>query len=106
MELRHTGTEPHFLVLDRYIGSGTIDNEVFAALLESEMTGVEPPLDFDPGRYLQPVTHTLTQSAGTTTWIAVSMEAGTCLAACFFPTAETGAPHAVMGMHQVFEVTD
>ena len=35
----------------------------------------------------------------------MSLDAGTYLAACFFPNAGTGQPHVFMGMHNVFEIT-
>ncbi len=105
LQIQNLGVEPHFLILDRYTGTETLDNQLFAALLDSEMTGASPPIDFDPGRDLQSVALALTQSTGTTTWLEASIEAGTYLAACFFPGAESGMPHAMMGMHHLFEVT-
>ena len=47
---------------------------------------------------------TPTQSIGTVTWTRVSLDAGTYVAWCWFPTAGLGDPHAVHGMHTVFDV--
>jgi hypothetical protein len=54
---------------------------------------------------LQPVFFSPTQSIGTVTFHQVELTAGTFLAACFFPTAGTGAPHAANGMVEVFKVS-
>ena len=55
---------------------------------------------------MQPIVYTPTQSIGTTTWHQIEFPAaGTYLAACFFPTAGTGVPHAMNGMTDVFKVT-
>lgn len=35
----------------------------------------------------------------------IELTTGTYLAACFFPTAGTGVPHALNGMFDVFKVT-
>ncbi len=45
------------------------------------------------------------QSIGVSTWQHVELEAGTYVAACFFPTTGTDAPHAMVGMTEVFKVT-
>ncbi len=103
--IENQGAEPHFLVLDRYLGDLDLDNDFMAAALEAEMSGAAMPDGFNPETDLESVAVSLTQSTGTTTWLAASLEAGTYLAACFFPTSGTGVPHAMMGMHQVFEVT-
>ena len=50
---------------------------------------------------LPPRSHRTLSSRLTT----VSLEAGTYAAACFFPTAGTGEPHAMKGMHTVFTVS-
>ena len=105
LKIGNHGAQPHFLLVDRYIGSGTFDNDLMAAVLEAEMAGAEAPEGFEPERDLQNVAISLTQSIGTTSWIEASLEAGTYLAICFFPTAGTGVPHAMVGMHQVFEVS-
>ncbi len=54
---------------------------------------------------LQPVLYTPLQSIGTVTYHEVELEPGTYMAACFFPTAGTGAPHAMEGMVEVIKVS-
>ncbi|MDQ3442679.1 MAG: hypothetical protein M3490_03630, partial [Chloroflexota bacterium] len=105
LAIENQGAEPHFLLLDRYLGDLDLDNDFMTAALEAEMSGAAMPDGFDPETDLESVAISLTQSTGTTTWLEVSLVAGTYLAACFFPTAGTGVPHAMMGMHQVFTVT-
>ncbi len=105
LAIENQGAEPHFLLLDRYLGDLDLDNDFIAAALEAEVSGAGMPEGFDPETDLESVGISLTQSTGTTTWLAASLVAGTYLAVCFFPTAETGVPHAMMGMHQVFEVS-
>jgi hypothetical protein len=63
------------------------------------------PLPFNPDTDLRPVLSTATQSIGTLTWVHAHLDAGTYAALCFFPTAGTGAPHTMMGMHTVFTVS-
>lgn len=105
LAIENQGAEPHFLLLDRYLGDLDLDNDFMTAALEAEMSGAAMPDGFDPETDLESVAISLTQSTGTTTWLEVSLVAGTYLATCFFPTAGTGVPHAMMGMHQVFTVT-
>lgn len=105
VRIENQGAEPHFLVLDRYLGDLDLDNDFMAAALEAEMSGAAMPDGFNPETDLESVAVSLTQSTGTTKWLEASLVAGTYLAACFFPTAGTGVPHAMMGMHHVFEVT-
>jgi hypothetical protein len=97
------GAQPHFLDLAKAPAGTT--NDDLTALVEAEMSGtpVAGGLNFETD--FQPVTYTPTQSIGTQTWHAIPLEAGTYAAFCWFPTAGTGAPHAVMGMHTVFEVS-
>ncbi len=104
LKVVNEGAQPHFLFLDRYVGSGTMDEASLAAALEAAMTGGMPE-GFNPETDLESVGITLTQSIGTTTWIPVSLQPGTHTAICFFPAAGTGLPHAFMGMHTVFEVS-
>lgn len=104
LKIENQGAQPHFLLVDQYVGSGIFDNELFAAVLEAEMTGAEMPQGFDLDTDLRNLAVSLTQSIGTTTWIEASLEAGTYLMSCFFPSAGTGIPHAMVGMHQVLTV--
>jgi hypothetical protein len=43
-------------------------------------------------------------SAGRTAWALVDLPPGTYVALCYVPDREVGAPHALMGMIDVFSV--
>jgi hypothetical protein len=109
MRIENQGAQPHFLVLEK--GPDDMTNEQIAQILEIFMameTGeaVSPEaLPFDPETDLMPLLDTAVQSIGTVMWVPVSLEAGTWVALCFFPTAGEGLPHAFHGMHTVFTVT-
>lgn len=106
VKLQNHGAQPHFVILMK--GPDAMTNDDIAAILAMEMgmaPGATPPaLSFDPEKDLQEVTQSMTQSIGTTLWMTMSLEAGTYAAICFFPTAGTGVPHAMVGMHTVFTV--
>jgi hypothetical protein len=105
MRVENVGAQPHFIFLAK--GPDTMANEAVAALLEWEMNGMqgEPPVDWNPDEDLMPVAFTATQSIGTVMWAPLTLEAGTYMAACWFPTAGQGLPHAYHGMHTVFTVS-
>lgn len=95
------GAQPHFLSLFK-VPDGTT-NEQIGELVASEMTGTPVPgLSFED---IQDVGYSPTQSLDTRTWTKFTLEAGTYGAACFFPRAGVGDPHALHGMHVVFEVS-
>jgi hypothetical protein len=45
-------------------------------------------------------------SAGRTAWLVVDLAPGSYLAACFVPDRDSGAPHAFLGMLDVFTVEE
>ncbi|HWV23115.1 MAG TPA: hypothetical protein VNZ58_02915, partial [Thermomicrobiales bacterium] len=104
--LQNHGAEPHFVDLVK--GPDSMTNDDITAILAAEMGmeqgGTPPALPFDPDKDLQEVTQTATQSIGTEQWTTMSLESGTYAALCFFPTAGSGVPHAMEGMHTVFKV--
>jgi len=104
MRIDNQGAQPHFV--DVLKGPETMTNEQIGMLFGSDMGGATPmPLPFNPDTDLRPVLSTATQSIGTLTWVHAHLDAGTYAALCFFPTAGTGAPHTMMGMHTVFTVS-
>jgi hypothetical protein len=104
IRVENQGAQPHFLLL--FKGPDELTNEMVTQLIEAEMSGGTPPaLPFNPDTDLMPVAYTPTQSLGTVQWAKLSLEAGTYMAACFFPTAGEGLPHAFHGMHTVFTVS-
>ncbi len=104
LRIENLGAQPHFVDLEK-MPAGTT-NEELAALLGAIMTGGTPVAGGLTEEDFQPVLFTPTQSIGTTTWTKASLEAGTYAAVCWFATAGIGDPHAVHGMHTVFDVTE
>jgi hypothetical protein len=102
IKVQHHGAQPHFLELDK--GPDTMTKEMVQAALAGEMSGT-PAANGISDNELQPIFYSPTQSIGTTTWHQVDLPAGTYLAACFFPTAGTGVPHAMNGMIDVVKIT-
>lgn len=104
LRIENLGAQPHFVDLE-IVPPGTT-NEDLAGLLEAVMTGGTPAAGGLTEDDLKPVLYTPTQSIGTVTWTKANLEAGTYAAVCWFPTAGIGDPHAVHGMHTVFEVAE
>ncbi|HET7056594.1 MAG TPA: hypothetical protein VFI12_09030 [Thermomicrobiales bacterium] len=102
MKVQHHGAQPHFLDIEK--GPDTMTKEMVMAAFMGEMSGT-PTAGGMSESDMQPVFYSPTQSIGTTTWHMIDLTAGTFLAACFFPTAGTGVPHAMNGMVDVFKVT-
>ncbi len=96
------GAEPHFLEVDK--GPDTMTKELVGAALRRQMNGTPEPGGF-ANATLEPAFYTPVQSIGTTTWHAIDLKPGSYLAACFFPTAGTGVPHAMNGMIDVIKIT-
>jgi hypothetical protein len=102
LEVQNHGAQPHFLLVFKGPDSLTKEQAV-AALTTPE--GATPAPGTPSQNDFQPVFYSPTQSIGTVTWHPIELTAGTYLAACFFPTAGTGVPHAMNGMIDVFKVT-
>jgi hypothetical protein len=110
MKVQHQGAQPHFLDIEK--GPDTMTTaQVQSALLgmapatpASDAAGTPGAGGLSEGD-LQGVFYSPTQSLGTVTFQTIDLSVGTFLAACFFPTAGTGVPHAMNGMIEVFKVT-
>jgi hypothetical protein len=102
MKVQHHGAQPHFLEIDK--GPDTMTKEMVMGSMTGMMSGT-PAAGGLSGTELQPIFFSPTQSIGTETWQMIDLTAGTFLAACFFPTAGSGVPHAMNGMVDVFKVT-
>ncbi|MDQ3513168.1 MAG: hypothetical protein M3462_05800 [Chloroflexota bacterium] len=95
IRIDNTSTQPHFFLLVRSEQPITMD-ELFA-LLESP----EEP------EGIIPVVTTATQSANTTQWIEVDLEAGYHIVLCFVSDPGAGGiPHAFEGMADILVVGD
>jgi hypothetical protein len=99
-QLTNTGTQPHLMDLAG-VPDGTTFDEVME-FLSSAMTGTPAAstLGFED---IREVYSTPNISAGQTMWIEVDLAPGTYAATCFIPVRASGAPHALMGMVQVFK---
>jgi hypothetical protein len=98
----HHGAQPHFLALMKGPDSMTKDQVMAALMAPPDATPEAGGLSEND---LQPTLYTPLQSIGTVTYHEVELEPGTYMAACFFPTAGTGAPHAMEGMVEVIKVS-
>jgi len=101
-QLTNTGEQPHLLDLE-----GVPDGTTLAQVMELvgfAFTGTPAAsaLGLDQIRDLYATTPI---SPGQTTWIEVDLAPGTYAVACFVSDQENGAPHALMGMVQVFTVS-
>ena len=103
-EVTTTGMQPHFVLMSRYPEAFT-DEQVMELLTSFDPTGTPDPsssaLQFDlfEDAFESPVL-----SSGQTNWYEIDLEPGYYVALCFIPDPETGAPHALLGMHELFEV--
>jgi hypothetical protein len=102
VKVDNQGAQPHFVELSM-VPDGTTNDDM-TALLESFMTGEEGDSTLGEDDFT-PVAYTVTQSIDVQTWTTITLETGTYAAACWFPTAGVGDPHAFHGMHTVFEVS-
>jgi hypothetical protein len=102
MKVQHHGAQPHFIEMEK--GPDEMTKEMVMAAFMGGPSGT-PEAGGISEQSMQPVYYSPTQSIGTTTWHVIDLTAGTFLAACFFPTAGTGVPHAMNGMIDVFKVT-
>lgn len=100
LRIENRGAQPHFLIAFS-VPEGTTNDDI-AAMLEAEMSGAATPA---AGMEDVPALVTVAQSIGTVAWIKATLEPGTYAGLCFIPTAGTGLPHAMMGMHTVFTVS-
>ena len=100
-KIQHEGAQPHFLDLEK--GPDTMTKEQVQAVLMADESATPAPGGLDPNT-LEGTFYSPTQSIGTVTYQWVDLTDGTYLAACFFPTAGTGVPHAMNGMIDVFTV--
>jgi hypothetical protein len=102
VKVDNQGAQPHFVEISM-VPEGTTDEDV-AALLNSFLTGT-PVADGLGEDDFAPVAFTPTQSIDVQLWTTITLEPGTYNAACWFPTAGIGDPHAFHGMHTVFVVS-
>jgi hypothetical protein len=102
-QITNTGAQPHFLQLLGAPTGATMDQ--VRTLLQLPENATPPPgFPYGPEAFdfAQPGLAVI--SPGHTAWLALDLASGTYLALCFVPDQQTGAPHALLGMAQLFTV--
>ena len=99
--LNNTGAQLHFTDVMK-VPDGTTEEQV-EALFNSFMTGTPDPNGLDESEAI-PVAMAPDQSAGVSQTLVFTLEAGTYLLTCWAPDPETGAPHAMLGMHELLVI--
>lgn len=101
LKVENVGAQPHFVEFMK-VPDGTTQANVEAAI-QVDMGGTpeDEPVDMSA---VAPVAYIGEQSTGTSVWTTIQLEAGTYAAMCWVPDPETGIPHAMSGMHEVFVV--
>lgn len=95
--------QPHFFFIERYPEQITLE-QVQEFLMFDLSAGTPPPGMLDES-LLEPQISAATQSAGTTQWLAVTLEPGSHIISCFVEDSELGGmPHAFEGMLDVIQV--
>ncbi len=104
LKIENIGAQPHFIASGR--ATVEVTEADIEAVLESEMTGTPPAVDFNPDEDFEDSFYTASQSTGTSVWIAVDLEPGTQVLLCFFPDMADGMPHAFKGMYALIEIEE
>jgi hypothetical protein len=102
IKIDNVGAQPHFIFAAK--GPDSMTQADIEAILNADMTGTPPAVDFNPDTDLIPILSTGTQSLGTSSWLQVNLDPGTYVFACFFPDISDGLPHAYHGMYNVLQV--
>jgi hypothetical protein len=101
-KVTNTGKQPHFLDLVGVPPGTTFEQGM--EFISSYFTGT-PAASILTAEDLRDIYSAPSISSGQSQWIQVNLEPGTYAVACFIPDQDTGAPHALMGMIQVFTVS-
>jgi hypothetical protein len=97
----HKGTQPHMLLLIGVPAGTTLDQVM--ALFASFETGTPAANGLDPSK-IRDAGGVDIQSAGTTVWPVLNLDAGRYAAVCFVPDPDKNyEPHAMEGMISVFD---
>lgn len=98
-QITNQGQQPHFVTVSP-LPPGTTQTQYMDTLM-AMMSGTPEAAGPDMGAP-SIVGGCSTLSHGQSLYLELDLEAGTYGAICFFPEPGTGAPHAMMGMAQVF----
>lgn len=100
-KVTNTGHQPHLMVLNP-LPDGTTQAQ-FMDMVTAMMSGT-PPAGAEAPAGPPAAGGCATLSTGQSLYLALDLKAGTYGAICFFSDEQSGAPHALMGMVQVFTV--
>jgi hypothetical protein len=104
IRIDNIGAQPHFIT------SGTtkvaVTDADIEAVLESEMTGTPPAVDFNFETDFEESFFSGSQSNGTSIWIPIDLTPGNLVMLCYFPDLGDGAPHAYHGMYSLVSIPD
>jgi hypothetical protein len=96
------GEQPHLVDVVK-APRGVMFHHVMTLLMMPD--GATPPAGVPPVEAYEGIAGIGTISPGKTAWLIMpDLERGTYVAMCFVPDREQGAPHALMGMVQIFTV--
>jgi len=99
-QVTNEGVQPHMLVMGKVPDGTTFDQ--FMATLQTEMTGtpVAGALDSDQVQFLNDGVFLL--SKGQSMWLPLDLADGTYVVMCFVTDPNTGQPHVMEGMVNMF----
>jgi hypothetical protein len=100
-EVTNDDPVPHFIVLLRY--PGTVTEADVEALLASDSGTPPANLTIDPSK-IEDAGFVPLHTQGKTSWIGMNLTPGTYIALCFMSDKGSMAPHAAMGMYDIFTV--
>lgn len=104
-KVTNIGEQPHFLELIKAPGPVTVQQVLDMLMSSGDPSATPAPGAMDPST-IEGVGGIGTISPGQTGWYITDLEPGTYVALCFVPDRESGMPHVMMGMVQVFTVVD
>jgi hypothetical protein len=104
-KVTNNGDQPHFLELIKAPGPVTVDQVLDLLMSTGDPSATPAPGALDP-ETIEGVGGIGTISPGQTGWYITDLEPGTYVALCFVPDRDSGMPHVMMGMVQVFTVSD
>ena len=100
-KVTNEGHQPHFVTITQ-LPAGTTQTQYMDSMM-AMMSGTPEAGGLDLAS-LGILGGCSTLSRGQSLYLMLDLEAGTYGAICFFPDEQTGAPHVLMGMAQVFTV--
>jgi hypothetical protein len=106
VKVLNASDQPHFILGLQYPEPIT-EEQLLATLTFDPTTGATPTPDMLDFSQLSTVAWASAQSAGTTQWVTMDLEAGQVILLCFVTDPVAGnVPHAFQGMAQVVDVAD